>query len=191
MWVSTIEVYKWLVNQFPTEMAGNGLHVEFRDLMTNKGGDSAGVTMGVAAYSYINKIPIRRDVAMTGSIRSDGSVLPVGAVFNKISGAQGCDGIELVIIPKANEADALFVPVDQLCRISIVSADDIQTYINYATKPDYKKDALHNLHRAQMFILMGDRKKAEDILLSVAANNPEIYSARRLLELLAINRKQN
>ncbi|OGV64169.1 MAG: hypothetical protein A2283_10070 [Lentisphaerae bacterium RIFOXYA12_FULL_48_11] len=187
MRISAIEVYKWLCNQYPTEMAGNGLHIEYHDLEGGKAGDSAGVTMGVAGYSFLNKIPIRRDVAMTGSIRSDGSVYPVGGVSKKIAGAQDADGVELVIIPKANEADAFFVPVNHLCRIIIISANDIETYINYATNPEHKKDTLHDLRRAQIFIMLGSKKKAEDILLAIAANNPEIYSARRLLELLAIS----
>jgi predicted Zn-dependent protease len=83
----------------------------------------------------------------------------------------------------------LFLSLDQLCRIAIISASDIQTYIEYATTKT-ADDPLAQLRKAQMMILMGYRSEAKNILVDLAGKNPEIYSAYRLLEVIAIHEGQ-
>jgi len=186
MIVSACEVLKWISFKYPKQMEGKGIHVEFQELFANREGDSAGAAMAVSAYSSLTNTPIRRSVAMTGSIRSDGSVLPVGGILEKVSASATADGIELVIVPKANEPDLLAIPFDDLCRIAIITSDDIETYINFATKADFKKQATEDLQRAQALILLGRRDEAIKILKSLAEGNHELYSARRLLDMLSI-----
>jgi hypothetical protein len=184
---SVVEVYKWLcvvtTNKVPR------LHIEFQDIELGKVGDSAGVTMAVAAYSSFSGQSIRQDVAMTGSFRFDGSVQPVGSIFEKVDAAVTAPSIEIVLLPKGNEADGALIPIDKLCRIVIVSSEDVQTYIKYATDPNYNRDSLASLRKAQALILGGQWERAESLLVEVAADCPEIYTARRLLELIAFWKK--
>ena len=181
--MSAIEVYKWLcvltTNRVP------GLHIEFQDLELGKAGDSAGLTMAIAADSLVAGKKIRPDVAMTGSFRSDGSVQPVSGIFEKVDGAINAPQIEIVLLPKGNEADGLLLSVDKLCRIAIVSCDDIQSCFTYATDPGNNSASLATLRKAQVLILGGQWERAESLLVEVVADCPEIYTARRLLELIA------
>lgn len=185
--MSAIEVYTWLT--ITTTNKAPALQVEFQDLEFGKAGDSAGVTMAVAANSSITQRRVRRDVAMSGSFRSDGAVLPVGSVFEKVDGAVAAPQIEIVLLPKGNEADCMLIPIDKLCRIVIASGDDVQPFIRYATDASYNQASLASLRKAQTLILGGKLDLAESLLVEVATDCPEIYTARRLLELLSFWKK--
>jgi hypothetical protein len=187
MQLSAIQVYKWLSYAFPTEMAGQGMHVEFHDLLMSKAGDSAGVTMGIAGYAALRQTEVRRDVAFTGSIRADGSVHGVGAVPAKIAGTLQVEGIELVIVPKENEPDLLLVPLDQLCRIAIVTSDNMQTYVKHATGAGDRRDVLDDVRRAQVLLLTGRRNECRTILAPIAQKYPDIYTARRLVDIISFH----
>ena len=45
------------------------------------------------------------------------------------------------------------------------------------------------LHRAQALILTGNWRDAEPFLLRVAQDSPEVYSARRLLQLISFAKR--
>jgi lon-related putative ATP-dependent protease len=76
-------------------------------------GDSASSTELYAILSSIGKIPLRQDVAVTGSINQKGEIQPIGGVNEKIEGfyrvckARGLKGSEGVIIPEQNAADLM------------------------------------------------------------------------------------
>jgi ATP-dependent Lon protease len=76
-------------------------------------GDSASSTELYAILSSIAKIPLRQDVAVTGSINQKGEIQPIGGVNEKIEGffrvckARGLKGSEGVIIPEQNAADLM------------------------------------------------------------------------------------
>ena len=122
---------------------------------------------------------------MTGSFRCDGSVHAVGGIFEKIRGAATTPGIEIVVLPKENESAVLLLPLDTLCRVALISADNIQTYLNYATDLSYGEQALAKLRQAQVLLLIGKYGDAEPLLLEAAAECPELYTAKRLLEVIA------
>ena len=188
MTMSAIEAYRWLCKTFTSNMQDRAVHISFHYLKEGKRGDSAGAAMALAGFSAIKQLPVRADVAITGSIRSDGSILGVGGIFEKIRGAAAAPFVEVIIIPRENESDAMLVPLDDLCRITVISADDMATYMNYATEKAYRQQALKNLRKAQIHLLTGRRDLAEPLLLEVAAECPENFTARRLLELLAFSR---
>jgi len=71
-------------------------------------GDSASSTEVYALLSDLSGLPIRQDLAITGSVNQQGEVQPIGGVNWKVEGffetchARGLTGQQGVIIPKAN-----------------------------------------------------------------------------------------
>ncbi len=71
-------------------------------------GDSASSTEVYAILSSLSKLPLRQDIAVTGSINQKGEIQPIGGVNEKIEGffdvcrAKGLTGAQGVIIPQQN-----------------------------------------------------------------------------------------
>jgi lon-related putative ATP-dependent protease len=79
-------------------------------------GDSASSTEVYALLSDLSGLPIRQDLAVTGSVNQQGEVQPIGGVNWKIEGffeacrARGLTGTQGVIVPRANLADLMLRP---------------------------------------------------------------------------------
>jgi lon-related putative ATP-dependent protease len=79
-------------------------------------GDSASSTEVYALLSDLSGLPIRQDLAVTGSVNQQGEVQPIGGVNWKIEGffeacqARGLTGQQGVIIPKANLSELMLRP---------------------------------------------------------------------------------
>jgi ATP-dependent Lon protease len=74
--------------------------------------------MATTIVSVLTKIPVRRDVAMTGEITLRGKVLPIGGVKEKLLAAHRA-GIKNVILPKENEKDLQDLPKDILDVLNV------------------------------------------------------------------------
>ncbi len=82
--------------------------LSFEQVYSRLEGDSASLAEVLALISAIAEVPLRQDVAVTGSINQNGDVQPVGGVTEKVEGffrackAKRLTGTQGVIIPKAN-----------------------------------------------------------------------------------------
>lgn len=184
MWQSIIQVFHWLSRVQSAEMIGKGLRVSYHNINIGLGGDSAGATMAIASRSALLRHPIAGNTAMTGSIRMDGTIHPVGGIYEKVMGAEAEEMIEVVLIPKANEPDMMLVPYDVLCRLTVITANHIDAYIKY-TDPtnENASTALDIMSKAQAHLLAGQHDVAAEYLLYIAVKHPYIYNAKRLLQM--------
>ncbi|TFG84534.1 MAG: ATP-binding protein, partial [Spirochaetales bacterium] len=74
-------------------------------------GDSASSTAVYALLSAIARIPLRQDIAVTGSVNQMGQIQPVGGVTEKVEGfyqickRAGLSGTQGVLVPRQNVAN--------------------------------------------------------------------------------------
>ena len=135
------------------------IHVQFVGTY-NVDGDSASVTMATAVISALEDIPVRQDVAMTGSLSVRGDVLPIGGVTYKIEAAAKA-GIKTVIIPQSNLNDVLIE--DQYAdMVSIIPVTRIEEVLRYALVPENKAEFEEKLSRMGKHMeIPKDEPKAE------------------------------
>jgi ATP-dependent Lon protease len=100
----------------------NDIHIHVPEGAIPKDGPSAGITMASALYSALANKPLIRTTAMTGEITLRGRVLPVGGIKEKVMAAHRA-GINTVILPKGNQADADEIPANIKRRLKIVWAE--------------------------------------------------------------------
>jgi ATP-dependent Lon protease len=100
------------------------IHVHVPAGAIPKDGPSAGVAMTVALVSIISRIPVRKDVAMTGEITLRGKVLPIGGLKEKILAAVRSE-MKTVIIPLQNKKDLEDIPAEILKKVRIVPVSEI------------------------------------------------------------------
>jgi lon-related putative ATP-dependent protease len=82
--------------------------IAFEQSYSGVEGDSASSTEVYAILSSLSKLPLRQDIAVTGSVNQKGEIQPIGGVNEKIEGffdvcrAKGLTGSQGVIIPHQN-----------------------------------------------------------------------------------------
>lgn len=87
--------------------------IAFEQSYTNIDGDSASVAEVCAILSALSGLPLRQDLAVTGSINQKGEVQGIGAVNEKIEGffnvcqMKGLTGNQGVLIPRPNSEDLM------------------------------------------------------------------------------------
>ena len=93
----------------PPTFEKKDFHIHVPEGATPKDGPSAGIAMATSIVSSITKIPVKREIAMTGEVTITGQVLQIGGLKEKLLAAHRA-GIKEVIIPKDNEKDLVDIP---------------------------------------------------------------------------------
>jgi ATP-dependent Lon protease len=106
------------------------VHVHFPEFI-RKDGPSAGVTMATSLASALIKVPVRRDLAMTGELTLRGRVMPIGGLKEKLLAAHR-SGITTVIVPKENRKDLREVPRRVLKATRIVLVEHMDEVLRVA-----------------------------------------------------------
>ena len=109
-------------------------HIHVPEGAVPKDGPSAGVAITTSLVSASLRLPVKKNVAMTGEITLRGRVLPIGGLKEKILAAHR-DGIKTVIIPKENEKDLKDkdkdIPQEVLKNLKIITVDHVdQVLVN-------------------------------------------------------------
>ncbi len=124
------------------------IHIHVPEGAIPKDGPSAGITLAVSLFSAVTKIPVLKDVAMTGEITLRGKVLPVGGIKDKILAAYRA-GIRTIILSAENDKDLDDLPeeirsemefhlvsnMDEVIRVAMEGAAPAATGLAADAKP--------------------------------------------------------
>lgn len=120
-------------------------HLNFEQIYGLVEGDSASAAEAVAMISALSKVPVKQNIAITGSVNQFGEIQPIGGINDKIEGfIKVCDTIDnsmgkAVIIPSAN--------VD-----SLVLSKKVEELIEMGSFKIYAVDTIYDV----IDVIMGD-----------------------------------
>lgn len=106
------------------------VYVQFVQSYEGVDGDSATIAMMVAGISALADVPIRQDIAITGSASIRGEVLPIGGVSAKIEAVIEA-GIKRVIVPKSNVQD-IVIEKTMLDKVKVIPVETITEVLKEA-----------------------------------------------------------
>ena len=113
-------------------------HIHVPEGATPKDGPSAGIAMVTSIVSSITKIPVNREIAMTGEVTLTGQVLAIGGLKEKLLAAHRA-GIKQVLIPKDNEKDLVDIPQKVKEDIKITPVEIVDEVLKISLTKELKK----------------------------------------------------
>ena len=113
-------------------------HIHVPEGATPKDGPSAGIAMVTSIVSSITKIPVNKEIAMTGEVTVTGQVLAIGGLKEKLLAAHRA-GIKQVLIPKDNEKDLVDMPQKIKDDIKITPIAVVDEVLKIALTKEFKK----------------------------------------------------
>jgi len=113
-----------------TNLSDCDIHLQYVGAYNGVDGDSASITMATVIVSAMENIPIRQDLAMTGSLNVRGHVLPIGGVTAKLEAAAEA-GIKVALIPKDNAKDVM-IDEKYYDMMEIYTVENLRDVFEYA-----------------------------------------------------------
>jgi ATP-dependent Lon protease len=130
--------YKW-ADGTPNMDDLQPLHIHFCESGIPKDGPSAGVPITMAILSHLSKKPLLKNIASTGEVALDGSVLRIGGLREKLTAAI-VNGIIDVYIPQENSADYYILPESLRNKVNPHFISNISEMINEVFNDTSNKD---------------------------------------------------
>jgi ATP-dependent Lon protease len=115
----------------PTQFDKIDIHVHVPDGATPKDGPSAGLAMVTSIVSVLTKIPVRKDIAMTGEVSLRGNAMPIGGLKEKLLAALR-GGITTVLIPQDNARDLPDIPDNVKEGLTIIPVTHVSEVLEHA-----------------------------------------------------------
>lgn len=125
------------------DISRHDIHIQFIGTYEGLEGDSASLSVITAVISAMEGVPIKQDVAMTGSLSIRGTVLPIGGVTAKVEAAAEA-GIKKVLIPRSNLNDVL-IEDKYVDKIEIIPVETLTDVIKNALTGPGKEELLKKL----------------------------------------------
>ena len=129
------------------DISDKDIHIQFIGTYEGIEGDSASISVATAVISAMERVPVRQDVAMTGSLSIHGTVLPVGGVTAKIEAAAKA-GIKKVLIPKANIQDVL-IEEEYKDKVEVIPVSTLKEVLEHALEGKEKNKLIKKLEKME------------------------------------------
>jgi len=106
------------------------IHIHVPAGAVPKDGPSAGVAITSSLVSAFTRIPVIRNVGMTGEITLRGRVLPIGGLKEKLLAAKRA-GLKKVVLPEKNKKDLDEIPDNIIKGLKLEFAENIDDVIKH------------------------------------------------------------
>ncbi len=164
------KAYQWgLAQGFQKKI---DVHIHFPEGAIPKDGPSAGITMATSLVSALTRIPVRKDVAMTGEITLRGRVLPIGGLKEKVLAAHRA-GIKLVLLPEENRKDIRDIPKAVRNAVKLVTVRHMDEVIPLALAAPISAPGEATPADPLLALLVGTDEDAPDGP-SITPNKPKV-----------------